>query len=202
MLAEHHLRLVLQSLHMLRILQASRLWREAVPVSSLPKACLIPQPPKYQATPLFSAPPPPEEDYPPIPRWVYEEPSRRRSPEPLNPSSSFFPQTPNHVSEKLGPRLSTGFEEDQGLHAGKLCGVYCQCAEPGDGLLQEAHLFTGQDQPALRAARGLGWCQQWAAIQGQRPLYGSKEEKLIPCLFQQDHLLPERVQASAQVRSS
>lgn len=59
MLAEHHLRLVLQSLHMLRILQASRLWGEAVPVSSLPKACLIPQPPKYQATPLFSAPPPP-----------------------------------------------------------------------------------------------------------------------------------------------
>lgn len=103
MLAEHHLRLVLQSLHMLRILQASRLWGEAVPVSSLPKACLIPQPPKYQATPLFSAPPPPEEDYPPIPRWVYEEPSRRRSPEPLNPSSSFFPpKLPTMSLKNLG----------------------------------------------------------------------------------------------------
>lgn len=172
-------------------------------MSSLPEACPIPQYPKYQATLFSLLPPSPEEDYPSIPRWVYEEPSRRRSPEPLNPSSSpFFPQIPYHVSGKLGPGLSTGFEEDQGLHAGKLRGVYCQCTEPGDGLLQETHLCTGQDQPALRASGGLGWCQQWAAIQGQRPLYGSKEEKFIPCLFQQDHLLPERVQASARVHSS
>lgn len=175
-------------------------------MSSLPEACPIPQYPKYQATLFSLLPTSPEEDYPSIPRWAYEEPSRRRSPEPLNPlnpsSSSFFPQIPYHVSGKLGPGLSTGFEEDQGLHAGKLRGVYCQCTEPGDGLLQETHLCTGQDQPALRASGGLGWCQQWAAIQGQRPLYGSKEKKFIPCLFQQDHLLPERVQASAQVHSS
>lgn len=95
----------------------------------------------------------------------------------------------NHVSG----RLSTGFEEDQGLHAGKLRGVHCQRPEPGDGLLQEAHFCTSQDQPALRAAAaaatgGLRWGQQWAAVQGQRPLYGSQEEKLIPRLFQQDHL--------------
>lgn len=192
---------------MLRILQAARLWGEGEPVSSLPEACLIPQTPKYQATLFSLLLSPPEEDYPSIPRWVFDEPSRRRSLERLNPSSSFFlffffSLTPNHVSGKLGPRLSTGFEEDQCLHASKLRGVYCQCTEPGDGLLQEAHLCTGQDQPALRASGGLGWCQQWAAIQGQRPLYGSKEEKFIPRLFQQDHLLPERVQASAQVHSS
>lgn len=47
MLAEHHLGLVLQSLHMFRILQAPSLWGEAIPVSSLPEACPIPQPPKY-----------------------------------------------------------------------------------------------------------------------------------------------------------
>lgn len=36
-LAEHHLRLVLQGLHMLRILQAARFWREAAAVSFPPR---------------------------------------------------------------------------------------------------------------------------------------------------------------------
>lgn len=36
-LAEHHLRLVLQGLHVLRILQATCFWREAAAVSFLPR---------------------------------------------------------------------------------------------------------------------------------------------------------------------
>lgn len=175
---------------MIRILQTSCFWREAATVSSLElpfRSRPHPTPPEVvcQATSLCLLPLTQKEDCPSIPGvgGFMRSPADRSD---HKSASSLF--LPNHVFGRLGRRLSTRFEEDQGLQAGKLCGVHCQSTEAGDSFLQEAHLCTGQGQSALRAAGGLRRCQQWAAVQGQRPLNGSKKEKLIPCLFQQDHL--------------
>lgn len=74
--------------------------------------------------------------------------------------------SPTTSLEGLGQESATWFEEDQGLHAGKLCGIHGQRPETRDGFLQDSHLHAGQCQPALGAAssRHLRRGQQWAAV--------------------------------------
>lgn len=192
-LAQHHLGLVLQGLHVLRVLQASRFWTGAAVVSSSrspPCPHSYPGPQEGCAQPYASLLPPREDICAHLGLYGVTERKGGAGGGHQNSHSS----SPTTSLEGLGQESATWFEEDQGLHAGKLRGIHGQRPETRDGVLQESHLHAGQCQPALGAAssRHLRRGQQGTAVQRQRPLYGSEEEEFTPRLFQQNHLCPER----------
>lgn len=87
------------------------------------------------------------------------------------------------------PQTPTWFEEDDGLEAGKLSGVYGQGFEPTEDLLEQAQVHAGVGCLTLHGGGGqVGEGQQRTAVQGERPLDGTQQEEFRPCLLQQDYL--------------
>lgn len=87
------------------------------------------------------------------------------------------------------PQAPTWFEEDDGLEAGKLSGVYDQGFEPTEDLLEQTQVHAGVGCLTLHGWGGqVGEGQQRTAVQGERPLDGTQQEEFRPCLLQQDYL--------------